>query len=79
MSAESTRERLMAQLSLRDREHFRTGYRVPALEAGLVEMALPDKPTSRLQKYRLTEAGRQMQAMLQPGCSEQDAKKGPTP
>ena len=79
MSAESTRKRLMAQLSLRDREHFRAGYLVPAIEAGLVEMTLPDKLTSRLQKYRLTEAGRQMQAMLQPGRSAQDAKKGPTP
>ncbi len=25
---------------------------------GLVEMAIPDKPTSRLQKYRLTAKGR---------------------
>ena len=74
LQSESTRERLMAQLSLRDREHFRTGYLVPALEAGLVEMTLPDKPTSRLQKYRLTEAGQQMQAVLRPGRSAQDAK-----
>lgn len=78
LQSESTRESLMAQLDLRDREHFRTGYLVPALEVGLVEMTLPDKPTSRLQRYRLTDAGRQMQAMLQPGRSLQDAKKGST-
>lgn len=29
-----------------------------ALAGGLIEMTLPDKPTSRLQQYRLTAAGR---------------------
>ena len=30
----------------------------PLIEVGLVEMTLPDKPTSRLQKYRLTNGGK---------------------
>ncbi len=52
-----TRRELQEALGLRDPEHFRSAYLVPALEAGLVEMTIPDKPTSRLQKYRLTDKG----------------------
>jgi len=39
---------------LRDRKSFRERYLKPGLQAGLIEMALPDKPNSRLQKYRLS-------------------------
>ena len=53
-----SREVLLLQLGLKDRKSFRARYLVPALSAGWVEMTLPDKPNSRLQRYRLTESGR---------------------
>ena len=49
---------LMAIAERRDRTKFRNQILKPLLEAGLVEMTLPNKPNSRLQKYRITPAGR---------------------
>ncbi len=51
------RDELQAALDLRDRKSFRDLYLQPALEAGLIYRAIPDKPNSRLQRYRLTPAG----------------------
>jgi ATP-dependent DNA helicase RecG len=42
---------------LKDREHFRTAYLEPLLDAGLLEMTIPDKPKSSRQRYRTTAAG----------------------
>ena len=53
-----TREILRNILGLRDRKSFRIRYLKPALGEGLFEMTVPDKPGSRLQKYRLTDQGR---------------------
>lgn len=53
------REALQAALGLSDRKSFRERYIKPALAEGLIEMTIPDKPNSRLQKYRLTEKGLQ--------------------
>jgi predicted HTH transcriptional regulator len=59
-----SRRQLQDALSLKGEENFRNLYLIPALELGLVEMTIPDKPTSRLQKYRLTEKGRAWVAEL---------------
>ncbi len=54
---ECAREELMSALGLADRNNFVVQYLRPAIDAGLVEATVPDKPTSRLQKYRLTPRG----------------------
>ena len=53
-----TRQQLQQAIGLKDDEHFRKAYLLPAIEAGLIEMTIPDKPQSSRQKYRLTEVGR---------------------
>jgi len=45
---------LMVPLNLKHRPTFRMNYLHPALERGLIEMTLPDAPSSRNQKYRRT-------------------------
>ena len=53
-----SRQELQEQLGLKDDEHFRKAYLLPALQGGYIEMTVPDRPTSRLQKYRVTSKGR---------------------
>ena len=55
------RSDIHAALGLKDEKHLREAYLKPALKAGLIEMTIPDKPRSRLQKYRLTVKGRLLQ------------------
>ena len=57
---EVSRRQLQKALGLKGEENFRKLYLEPAMKAGLVEMTIPDKPNSRLQKYRLTDAGRHL-------------------
>jgi hypothetical protein len=56
---EMGREALQSALGFSDRKSFRERYLKPELADGLIEMTIPDKPNSRLQKYRLTDKGRQ--------------------
>jgi ATP-dependent DNA helicase RecG len=52
-----TRRQLQEALYLKSEENFRQLYLMPALLSGFIEMTIPDKPKSRLQKYRLTPKG----------------------
>jgi predicted HTH transcriptional regulator len=57
MSGDMTRAQIRDALGLKNDEHFRKAYLVPAIDAGLIEMTIPDKPRSSKQKYRLTTKG----------------------
>ena len=48
---------LMGLTGRTNRTKFRDQVLKPLLEDGFIEMTIPDKPTSRLQKYRLTTEG----------------------
>lgn len=50
---EFTRQELQDALALKNAEHFRKAYLLPALASGMVEMTLPDMPRSSKQRYRL--------------------------
>ena len=54
------REVLQGVLGLKDKKSFSLRYLKPALAEGLIEMTIPDKPTSRSQQYRLTVLGKTM-------------------
>jgi hypothetical protein len=49
-------QELMQALGLSHRPNFLALHLRPALAANLIQMTVPDKPNSRLQKYRLTQA-----------------------
>ena len=57
MRTPQSRQQLLLDLGLRDREHFRKAYLMPALESGLLERTIPGKPQSSKQRYRLTAQG----------------------
>ncbi len=52
-----TRKQIQGKLGLKDEKHFREKYLHSAVARGLIEMTAPDKPKSRLQKYRMTSKG----------------------
>jgi len=58
LQGEMTRLELQQKLNLKGRANFEERYLKPALNEGLIEYSIPDKPNSRMQKYRLTAKGR---------------------
>lgn len=61
MNGSQSRDALQELLGLKDRKSFKTVYIDPALKYGYIEMTLPKTPTSKNQKYRLTEKGKKIQ------------------
>ena len=61
ITGDHSRKELQEMLGLKNADHFRKAYLLPAINAGLVEMTRPNKPKSRLQKYRLTARGQAVQ------------------
>ena len=49
---------LQRAAGLKDRMHFLKTYLLPMIECGWLERTIPDKPRSRMQKYRLTAEGK---------------------
>ena len=62
-----SREELQRAADLKDREHFRKKYLGSLLEAGWLEMMIPDKPRSSEQRYRTTDLGRKILAQWDGG------------
>ncbi|MFG3502246.1 RNA-binding domain-containing protein [Pseudomonas sp. NPDC047963] len=62
MTGDHAAPELMAFTGRSNRSKFREQVLAPLLELGLVEMTIPDKPNSSKQRYRLTAAGRVLQA-----------------
>ena len=61
ISGKQSRQELQKSLGLKNDEHFRKAYLVPAIKNAFIEMTIPDKPTSSEQKYRLTKKGKEYQ------------------
>lgn len=58
LEGERNRAELMEALGLADRRHFTITYLQPGINAGLIEMTVPDRPRTPRQRYRLTSLGR---------------------
>jgi len=57
VSAEMTRTEIQSALGLKRPANFEERYLKTAQSQGLVEMTIPNKPKSRMQRYRLTNLG----------------------
>jgi ATP-dependent DNA helicase RecG len=59
ISGEMKRSEIQKLFGLKHDEHFRISYLLPALKMGLIELTVPDKPNSRLQRYRISKIGKE--------------------
>lgn len=75
-----SRRELQSELRLLDRRHFQETYLLPAISAGFLEMTAPDKPLSKLQKYRLTPLGlAALETNREPKKPESNSKHAQSP
>ena len=58
LSGDMSRQELQDKLEIKNSKYFRTSYLNIAIDKGLIEMTIPNKPTSKYQKYCLTEKGK---------------------
>ena len=58
ISGAMSRNEIRTRMRLKSDESFRKNWLRPALNAGLIEMTIPDKPKSVKQRYRLTQKSR---------------------
>lgn len=72
LAGEMKRTELQAALGLKHEDHFRRAYLLPALQGGWIEMTLPGKPRSRLQRYRATGKGSSWLESYRTGLNERD-------
>jgi len=64
LSGECSSVEIMKKINLNNRAHFQSEYLNPAIKKGYIEMTIPEKPKSRLQKYRLTTKGAEIRKNL---------------
>ena len=55
-----SRAEIMDLLNLKDRKYLAKKYLKPAIEGGYITLTLPNKPTSKNQKYKRTERGKKI-------------------
>ena len=60
LKGEMTLTELMSEMRLKNRRYFSRTYIKPSLSLGLIEMTRADSPRSPTQRYRLTNAGREL-------------------
>jgi len=65
LAGEMSRQELMERLELKHRPNFMEKYIQPALDTEHIEMIFPGKPTSKNQKYRLSDKGLALKQQLE--------------
>ena len=65
LKGEMRRIEIQELLGLKHREYFRDNYIVPSLDSGYIEMTIPEIPTHKEQRYRLTSKGLALKKKLQ--------------